>query len=43
MLDESIYTSELGVAFKKGTHEEVAARAYRNSQRDAEMRALQKK
>ena len=25
MLDESIYKSELGVAFKKGTHEEVAA------------------
>ena len=24
MLDESIYKSELGVAFKKGTHEEVA-------------------
>ena len=24
MLDESIYTSELGIAFKKGTHEEVA-------------------
>ena len=25
MLEESIYTSELGIAFKKGTHEEVAA------------------
>ena len=25
MLDESIYTSGLGIAFKKGTHEEVAA------------------
>ena len=25
MLDESIYTSELGVAFEKGTHEAVAA------------------
>ena len=24
MLDESIYTSELGIAFKKGTHKEVA-------------------
>ena len=24
MLDESIYTSELGIAFKKGTHEDVA-------------------
>ena len=24
MLDESIYTSELGIAFKKGTHEELA-------------------
>ena len=25
MLEESIYTSELGIAFKKGTHEAVAA------------------
>ena len=24
MLEESIYTSELGIAFKKGTHEDVA-------------------
>ena len=43
MLEESIYTSELGIAFEKGTHEEVAARSYRNAQRDARMRALQKK
>ena len=24
MLEESIYTSELGIAFKKGTHKELA-------------------
>ena len=44
MLEESIYTSELGVAFKKGTHEEeVAADLTETLKEIAEVRALQKK
>ena len=42
MLDESIYTSELGIAFKNGTHKEVAQELQKLSKR-CEMRALQKK
>lgn len=32
MLDESLYESELGVAFEKGTHEELAEELTRTLQ-----------
>ena len=42
MLEESVYQSELGVAFEKGTHEAVAA-DLTETLKEMQARALQKK
>ena len=43
MLEESIYTSKLGIAFKKGTHKKLTEELTETLKEIAEVKVLQKK